>query len=475
MRPADTLGGSRGRFVYFFSGMRVLGAYLVLPNLAFWLAGHIVETLPRAVVNLDYLLVALFVPFLKRWQSALLMTLAILLDLARSLGPLYYFSQRDAFDAMVFLREISVSHVVLSAVALVLPAVVLGSLLVKIGGNDVRLRRTTPWLVALLVAFGAIGVWGGNSSLRFRDQVAGMNFCTSAGVSMGKTIASALLRKPDRVEPVPVDSATRQAGWFKEIPKTQNIVLVVVESEGEPVNPAWKTLLLSPWSSSELQKRYRVDQGSVAFTGATVPGEFRELCGVLSAVIEKPTSEKDVMHNCLPWRMREAGIVPVYVHGFSSQMFNRQEWISELGFEREVFHPQLHGLGLPDCGGPFRGTCDSAVAHWIGDQMVADPGHRHFFYWLTLNSHLPVDADPGASKALGCSSAASQVNDETACELMALLVRVERAVTGLATRPDLPKTEFVIVGDHAPPFIFKQRRELFSQHEVPYIHLTPRQ
>lgn len=155
-------------------------------------------------------------------------------------------------------------------------------------------------------------------------------------------------------------------------------------------------------------------------------------------------------------------------------MFNRQEWISRFGFGQEFFHPQLRAMGLPDCGGPFRGTCDPSIAGWIGDQLAADPGHRHFFYWLTLNSHLPVDPDREASDALGCGKASFAIKDDAACNLVALVVRVERAVSELAMRPDLPKTEFVIVGDHAPPFIFKKRRELFSQHEVPYIHLTPR-
>ena len=189
----------------------------------------------------------------------------------------------------------------------------------------------------------------------------------------------------------------------------------------------------------------------------------------------RPTANEGVMGNCLPRRMRDAGIAPMYVHGFSSEMFNRQDWISKLGFERELFHPELQAMGLPDCGGPFRGTCDASVAHWLGEQLAADPQRRRFVYWLSLSSHLPVQVDAVASEAMGCGTTVSPVQDEAACNLMALIVRTERAVSEMAMRPDLPKTEFVIVGDHAPPFLFKQRRERFSQHEVPYVHLTPRQ
>jgi hypothetical protein len=474
MMVPDPHGRPGPRLLKSASAARVLGAYLLLPNLLFWFAGRVFETLPRAAVNIDYLLVAVFVPFLRRWQSTLLMVFAVLLDAARCLGPLYYFSQRDAFDAVIFLRQISVSQVVLSGLALVVPAVAMAWLLVTVGGVHPTLRQTTPWLVTLIVFLSAVGVWGGNSSLRFRDQIAGMNLCTSAAISMGKTVASALFRKHDHIEPLPVDSATRRAGWFSGTPKTQNLVLVVVESGGDPTDPAWNAVAEKEWSSPELRRRYRVDQGSVAFTGATVPGEFRELCGVISGVIEKPTDNDAVMRNCLPWQMRDAGLASVYVHGFSPEMFNRQEWISRFGFKQELFHPQLHAMGLPDCGGPFRGTCDPSVAAWIGDQLAADPGHRHFFYWLTLNSHLPVDPDREASNALGCGKASFAIKDDAACNLVALVARVERAVSELAMRPGLPQTEFVIVGDHAPPFIFKKRRQLFSQYEVPYIHLTPR-
>ncbi|MDT8068082.1 MAG: hypothetical protein ROO76_07930 [Terriglobia bacterium] len=457
-----------------FAGVRVLCAYLVVPNLLFWLAGHVLETLPRAAINLDYLLVAVLAPFLKKWQATALMTLALLVDVARCLGPLYYFSQRDALTAIVFLREVSLSHVLLSTVVVVAPAILLGWALVSLGGSRLVLRQKTAWMACLLVVLSAVGVWGGNSSLRLRDEAVGLNLCTSAGASMAKTIASAMFREHDRLQPIAVDSATREAGWFTGVPKTHDIVLIVLESGGEAINPQWKSVLGSVWSDPKLQEKYRVSTGAVPFTGATVPGEFRELCGVVSAVIEKPTDDPAVMNNCLPWQMKRAGMKTLYVHGFASEMFNRRDWVGGLGFDEELFHPQLHDMGLPDCGGAFRGICDASIAHWIGDQLVADPGHRKFIYWLTLNSHLPVTRDPEASNLLKCGTAAALIADNASCDLIGLQLRATRSIAEMVMRPDLPNTEFVIVGDHAPPFIFKERRDYFSQKEVPWVHLVPR-
>jgi phosphoglycerol transferase MdoB-like AlkP superfamily enzyme len=93
---------------------------------------------------------------------------------------------------------------------------------------------------------------------------------------------------------------------------------------------------------------------------------------------------------------------------------------------------------------------------------------------LTLNSHLPVSADEDSAAILGCGTESAQVSDEAACNLMGLVIRAENAIAKVATRPDLPETEFVIVGDHAPPFIQRARREMFSQREVPYTILKPK-
>ncbi len=155
-------------------------------------------------------------------------------------------------------------------------------------------------------------------------------------------------------------------------------------------------------------------------------------------------------------------------------VFSRKEWIGKLGFDAALFHPELHAKGLPDCGEPFRGTCDDAIVRWIGEELVRHPTQRHFVSVTTLNSHLPIDADADTAAILKCGTNNALVTDEAACDLMSMVVKVERAVTDVALRQDLPQTEFLIVGDHAPPFTFKKRRALFSQTEVPFVHLMPR-
>lgn len=462
----------RNRIVTVLLVARFVLAYVVLPNLLFWLAAKVFETLPRAALNLDYLLVGAVVSFVGARVAVGVMSMAALADVFRSCGSLYYLSQRDTVSALQYVRELPAARVSTIA-ATTLIAVIGGSwLLVKLGGREPATRRRALWVVSLIVLLGSIGVWGGSSSLRFRDSAASSNLCTSASLSMGKAVVQALVRKSDRMSPDPIQSATRSAGWLDSTPESRNLVLVVVESLGQPIDSRWQQLVRRPFENEEIRERYEVEFGEVPFSGATVPAEFRELCGVVSGITERPTNE--VKENCLPERLRAAGFTTNFLHGFSSAMFSRSEWIPELGFQRAMFHAELRGAGLSDCGGSFRGTCDQDAAAWIGEQLAANPQGSQFFYLLTVNSHLPIQFDAESSRTLACGTPKAIVEDEASCDLIALVVRAENGVARLALRSGLPQTEFVIVGDHAPPFLTRSRRELFSQTHVPFIRLIPR-
>jgi phosphoglycerol transferase MdoB-like AlkP superfamily enzyme len=156
----------------------------------------------------------------------------------------------------------------------------------------------------------------------------------------------------------------------------------------------------------------------------------------MSQVVERPKSE--VLENCLPSRLRTGGYRTLYIHGFTSAMFDRHSWTNRVGFSETLFHPQLRQFGLPDCGGPFRGTCDDAIGEWIGRRLKSEAEQKHFISWLTLNSHLPVTADRDSSAILGCGTPTAKIE-----------------------------------GDHAPPFIRRSRRDNFSSTQVPFVHLVP--
>ena len=349
------------------------------------------------------------------------------------------------------------------------------SLLVFVGGRDKQLRYRTGWLTAAVILLASVAVWGGNSSIRLSDDPGSENIASSSGISMIKTVYSAVLRGHDRVPARAVDSATRRAGWFNNLPAKRNVVLVIVESWGQASDPGWSEAITAPLRDPKITARYDVQSGTVPFRGPTVPAEFRELCGVLSAVTERPTDDLGLMQNCLPNQLSSRGYRTTFLHGFDPNMFNRGSWSRKLGFQQLLFRHDLQQLGIRKCDGPFAGACDDDVARWIGDQLVADPTQSQMFYLLTLNSHLPIRSPEGMGNPLRCGTKEAKITDEASCDLLTLILRVHVAFSNVAVRPDLPPTEFLLVGDHAPPFLYKFRREQFSQTEVPFVHLTPRQ
>ncbi len=154
-------------------------------------------------------------------------------------------------------------------------------------------------------------------------------------------------------------------------------------------------------------------------------------------------------------------------------MFYRRQWVPTLGFSKVLFRRELLAEGIRKCDGPFAGACDDDSIRWIGDRLASGTAPE-FTFLLTLNSHLPVSLSKDTANPLSCGTEQRFTGDESICELLTLIRRVNAAVAQVAIRTDLPATEFLLVGDHAPPFLYKSRREHFSQTEVPYIHLIPK-
>jgi len=130
--------------------------------------------------------------------------------------------------------------------------------------------------------------------------------------------------------------------------------------------------------------------------------------------------------------------------------------------------------GLPDCIGAFTGTCDASVAEWIERRLEKREDAPVFVHWMTLNSHLPVPIPSTLSAGAPCLSTLGLAPQTALCSWYQLVANVHQSVARLALGALGRPTVFVIVGDHAPPFVDPALRKRFSRTEVPYILLLPR-
>ena len=282
----------------------------------------------------------------------------------------------------------------------------------------------------------------------------------------------------DRASALSVPSAAAVGVRFAELDTARgrempNLVIVLVESWGLANNSSLNNALTQPYSQPALRARYDVIQGTVPFDGGTVSGEARELCGNSLGFHLLSASETE-LRACLPERLAARGYRTMAVHGMDGHLFARSTWYGRIGFQESWFNDRFKEHGLPDCPGAFTGTCDAAIASWVGRRLAEPSPAPYFVHWVTLNSHLPVLVPSPLADGAPCSLAKGLTPESPLCSWYQLVANVHQSVSQMAMAKLGRPTIFVIVGDHAPPFSNPTLRSQFSSAVVPYVVLTPR-
>lgn len=258
--------------------------------------------------------------------------------------------------------------------------------------------------------------------------------------------------------------------WFvsKVQQRRENVLIVLVESMGLLVDEAGRKKEFAVFDNPELLELYKVEAGSVPFHGSTVSGEMRELCHLQTSVLITG-STLEGKRPCLPKQFQDMGYETAGYHCYRGMMFRRAEWYPLIGFEEQRFLDSMPSSHM--CNGAFYGACDSDVASLLESRLVsktASGAAPQFLHWVTLNSHLPVDIDRAPQHP--CPIRA----DRMVCAQLAYVSEVLASVEKLALDPGIGPTAIVIVGDHAPPYLSAEHRELFDRNRVPMIMLTPK-
>jgi len=451
-----------------------------VPNLAFVILGRFIY-MNRPLVNLDYLLLGAVAGLLPPPIAIGAYVLLLANDAFVTLAPVFHFDLETAAWSMPYGLRLGLGAASLGFV-LVTSALTIAVLGIRVSGNVSR-RALQPTMLALaLVVFG-LDVVGGTSRLSHADvALIRLNLATSA---FYKTLASLYNAARTRGNDVAVNTiadSQSATGRLREELKTpasahslgaQDVVLVIVESLGQLKGSEGDSLILGPLLSDEIRRRYRVNTGTVPTHGATTSGELRELCGV-DTDYRRVAAVDGTM--CIPAQLQRAGFKTVAIHGYSGAFFDRARWYPEIGFERIWFGDDLvRGTSTALCGSTFHGVRDPDAGRFAGRQLIdALKGERRFVYWLTLSSHLPVDASCGTESAFNCRAVPESDRFDDVCALMRIQYLVTRSVADIALNPSLPPTRFIVVGDHPPPFFSRTRRSLFADRRVPFVELIPR-
>ena len=460
---------------------RSIAAYLLLPNLPFAILGQFVFV-TRALVNVDYLLLGSIAGLLPRGIVTVVYAILLGNDAFVSLAPVFHFNLETAVFSLTFALQ---NGLVLTSLGIafamsVSTIAVLGDRLT--GARERRVAR--PGLLAIAVLIITLDIVGGMNGLSHADSaVLRVNVATSAlyrtaraiqgGVS-GAAKANGTARAPSVMAATANLRQALMSNPYAPSLGASHIVLILVESLGHFRDVDVDSVVLAPLLSESVRRRYDVRGGTVPARGATTEGEFRELCGVDANYLRVRQVDAS---RCLPAILRRNGFRTFAVHGYSQEFYDRYEQYPLLGFEEMQFAEDLERLpGIRMCGSTFRGVCDEDASQIVSQEIREAPrGERRFVYWMTLTSHLPVDAASAAGSSLDCRQSAEAQRFADVCALMRLQRMVASEIAAIATDPLLPPTRFVLVGDHTPPFFSREKRSLFVPDEVPFVELIPKQ
>jgi hypothetical protein len=267
----------------------------------------------------------------------------------------------------------------------------------------------------------------------------------------------------------PMESAAETSGFREAVlgGSQRNVLMIVVEALGQFADPWRQGVLLQPFNDLELLKRYTVTTGSTTYYGSTTAAEMRELCNTRESyetVLEGKT------YTCLPHQMEERGYKTTSLHNFTGNFFQRKDWYPRLGFETQLFRDDVAAYSTHQCGGPFRGPCDVDMVPFIGKQL-REAKKPSFFYWMTLSTHVPIAPHEGSPR-LNCTRQGGPIGQVEVCYMTEMWMDVFESIARMTA--DIPPTEILLVGDHAPPLWSKAGRRLFTPGQVTWVRLTPK-
>lgn len=484
-----------------FHATRALLVIAALPNLLLATAAAPLGT--RAIVNLEYLGLALLARVVSRGMLVALLAVVLLIDLLFSFGPVFNFGPGEIVAAVEQIRHFT-GRAILGAAAVVLATVAASFGIVRLAlprrsaiaplpaaqvppARPAATRAPYLFFAAGAASLLVFDVVNGTSALWWRPRTL-VPFDVTTSVLAGQ-YARGLGQPPESGQPMraatdALRAVVGAADSAAEVPA--RIVLVVVEAMGVP-RGADLAAVFGPLTDARLAQRYEIRTGTVPFAGATTSGEFRELCGIRMSHV---SARQAAVPPCLPRQLASLGYRSIALHAYNGALFERLDWYPRVGFQRMVFADDAAPAGSRECGMLFHGPCDDAVIARVRDELRRPAGERSFVYWLTLSSHFPLDPraprNPAACRAIGQAG-----TDAEACALWSAIWPVFEGIAALAADTTLHPAWYILVGDHGPPRIFDRPgpgtdteagsdgrrfasdRHPFLRDQVPFIELRP--
>ena len=446
-------------------GVLVL-AMIILAQAPFW----IVQTriaIQRPFINLD-LLVAIVL--MLRWRvlglAALVLAWAVEINLDASMS--YHFvGATDLVDAVKFMDLVRIDRLFSWQILVALVVFASCSACMYRLARPSRLATFSIVLIGV-VAFAVDGFNGSSATFGRSDHFGlNVNLAGSPSVTTLRGLKSTWNATSEPMARFPeAKTFARASAWHEQHPH-DSMLMVLVESMGLPVSAPVRNWLLARLDTPEIESRWSVEGGSEPYSGSTVYGELRVLCGLKGHYSRLKVEDSQA---CLPLRFVKGGGDAVGLHGFNMRMFDRRVWWPEVGLAPDDLGSLAAVPANVGCNEVFTGVCDAVVFRRAVELVQhAD----RFVYAVTLDTHLPL-----SSKAMPLQDGLAQLCEQErlspdACQMVERLGLVLDQLR--ADMAKMPRPVMVLVsGDHAPPFLGAESRSAFDRNHVLSFVLQPR-
>jgi len=463
----------------FRPGIYLSVLYLFLPNILFLVLGSFIF-IDRAFINIDYLLFPLLFAFFHRIIVQFCFALTILADATFAIAPGFHFTHNTIADALKNISNLDAFYTVLYALGLIVVVTVVSYAVVRLTFIKYsRFEVLTGFVPLCFIVL--VSLLDYNLSPNFNKDIYLLdhNIANSTGKNVfrmlrhGAEVDAEDGQSIKETHSTATDIISKKISLAEKLP--DNIILVVVESLGSFEEEAHNSFLESAFRLKNERKDYYIEVGKVPFAGSTASGEMRELCQLIYKTV-KPNIGNFDASSCIPNKLKNIGYKTIAIHGFTGLMYSRTQWYPALGFDDLIFASEFYAenKNLKKCGTTFRGVCDDDAVKKISQTLDVQKSSKNFIYFLSLTAHLPVGETRKTDFSQSCKKHFEMQSNATICKHLnhhyILLDQLNSIIDSQAGK----NTAFIIVGDHLPPFLTLDIREMFSVDHVPYYIIWPK-
>ncbi|OQP65304.1 hypothetical protein A3860_16685 [Niastella vici] len=444
-------------------GKWLLGALLILvvPNCLFWILEPKVS-LSRGVFVAEYLLIACLYPLINRKLFITIWILFAVYDLVYATSSLFFMDFMEMVHALAKIPELALIDWLkwgglLILFILIIFTLVKGLIRYEASYRIMHLRFLWPLIVLAGVVF----------------FVSKKEIVSVPTWSVVKAVQHAVFVSTAKHNIDYLGSAAKTVFWQEPAAAATNKeALILVESWGLLTDQKLHSDVVQPLYELVQNHQYTIREGTASYKYLTQAGEFRELTGCVFHYYL--VRDKWVKDSSLLIKKQEQGYHVIGVHGNTSKFYRRNVFWPVLGVQEMYFIEQLNTLQLPLCGSnEFRGICDTVINTWLLNNMNRQPDRKEFYYWVTLNTHLPlVEVHDEAYNNFARQWKEQGITENT-LQMAYQQKGLFRDLAGKLSKPGSPKAHILLVGDHAPPFIDPADRKMYDANRVPYIELIP--